>query len=256
MGIRGDNGGGTSPDGGVPDLPPEWGDIVIPDDISALADETAVVRAELQRRQPGTRRQRFTALAGIHALSRLGRTGLRLPLLVLLLAVLITLVSVSASTWSGPARPAATPRTPYSDPDRRSTLPALELVGAEGQTVPLRGRMPAVILLIDGCDCGRLVADTAAAVRADIAVITVVSGTGPAGSSPSTSGTAPAGETSRPGPTVQRLRDPASQLRATFDLGTPDGTAAALLVDHAGQVVRRVGRTASVEDLRPDLARL
>ena len=35
--LRGDNGGERPPEGGgLPDLPPEWGTIVIPDDASAL----------------------------------------------------------------------------------------------------------------------------------------------------------------------------------------------------------------------------
>jgi hypothetical protein len=59
-----------------------------------------------------------------------------------------------------------------------------------------------------------------------------------------------------PAKTVWHLRDPTGELRSAFDLAAPDGTAAALLVDRAGQIVRRIPRTASVEDLRPDLARL
>ena len=63
MGSLSDNGGSWPPDGGVPDrlpdLPPEWGDIVIPDDLSSLASEVATIRAELHREQDRTAWQRF-----------------------------------------------------------------------------------------------------------------------------------------------------------------------------------------------------
>jgi hypothetical protein len=55
---------------------------------------------------------------------------------------------------------------------------------------------------------------------------------------------------------VRTLRDPTGELRAGLDLGTPDGTAAALLVDRSGEIVRKIARTVSIEELRPDLARL
>jgi hypothetical protein len=157
--------------------------------------------------------------------------------------------------------------------------------------VALRGRLPAVVLLIDGCDCAQLVADTAAAVRADIAVITV-SGTAPAGSAPGSAlgGTTPrtgaappvqaatarapaaqapaagqpAGqgasaqvpETATGATTVRVLQDPTGELRKAFDLAAADGTAAALLVGETGKLIRTVKRTATIEDFRPDLARL
>ena len=43
--LRGDNGGGRAPDGGgLPDLPPEWGTIIIPDDAGELSREAAAIR--------------------------------------------------------------------------------------------------------------------------------------------------------------------------------------------------------------------
>jgi len=52
MGSASDNGGDLPHDGGTPDglpeLPEEWGVIVIPDDLSELADEVRAVRAELR----------------------------------------------------------------------------------------------------------------------------------------------------------------------------------------------------------------
>ena len=62
-----DNGGWTS-DGGssddLPDLPEEWGVIVIPDDLSELSDEVDAVRAELRMAAKPTRWRRFANRPG------------------------------------------------------------------------------------------------------------------------------------------------------------------------------------------------
>jgi hypothetical protein len=109
------------------------------------------------------------------------------------------------------------------------------------------------VLITDGCDCAGLIADTAAAVPTGITVVTVVAGAaaGQTGGAPPTNA-APQAQ----GKTVRALRDPTGELRAGLDLGAPDGTAAALLVDRSGEIVRKVARTVSIEEFRPDLARL
>ena len=254
MGRASDNGGGWPNDGGspddLPDLPEEWGVIVIPDDLSELSDEVEAVRAELHLTQPRTRWQRFAARPAVRRLRRLGAAGTRTPFLIIALAVLVTIASLFASAWPGPARSPATQRT--ASTDRTSdTLPALELAGADGQLVALRGQLPAVVLLTDGCDCAGFVADTTAAVRPDIAVVTVTSAKPSAGTVPPTGATPQA-----QGKTVRALKDPTGTLRAGLDLGEPDGTAAALVVDRGGQILIKVPRTKSVEDIRPYLARL
>jgi hypothetical protein len=255
VGRLSDNGSGWPHDGGspddLPDLPEEWGVIVIPDDLSELADEVEAVRAELELTRPRTRWQRFAARPAVRRLHRAGAAGMRAPVLIIALAVLVTLASLFASAWSGPARSPATQRTANTGDDRRDTLPALELVGSDGQTVALRGRLPAVVLLTDGCDCARLVAETTAAVRPEVAVVAVTSAAPSAGTAPPTGATPQA-----QGKTVRMLRDPTGELRSGLGLGRPDGTAAAVLVNRGGQIVRTFTRTASVEDLRPDLARL
>jgi hypothetical protein len=295
MGSLSDNGGGWPPDGGMPDglpdLPPEWGDIVVPDDLSSLSVEVAAVQAELHREQDRTAWQRFARRVGIRHVRRPGAAGLRGPALIIAMAILVTLASLWASAWPGPARPPSS-RT-GSGTDTR-TLPALELIDADGEHVALNARLPAVILLIDGCECTQLIADTAAVVRPEIAVVTVVAGTagygdvetaGPVapavgavpgtaavtagagmatagalrtGSVPQTGAAPPAGALP-PAPgarTVQALRDPVGELRSAFNLAAPDGNAAVLLVSRTGQIVRTVPRTASVEDIRPHLERL
>jgi len=254
MGSRSDNGGwpsdGGSPDD-LPDFPEEWGVIVIPDDLSELADEVEAIRAELRQGAPRTSWQRFIARPAVRRMRRIAAAGVRAPVLIISMAILVTVASLFASAWPGPPRNPAVQRTADNSDDPGDGLPALELVGPDGQTVALRGQLPAVVLIIDGCDCAKLVTETTNAVRPDIAVVTVSSGTTPAASTPVT-GAAPQPQ----GKTVRVLRDPTGGLRSSLHLGAPDGTAAALLVNKVGEIVRRFPGTTSVEDIRPDLARL
>ena len=121
MGSLSDNGGwpndGGSPDD-LPDFPEEWGVIVIPDDLSELADEVRAVRAELALTRPQTRWQRFTSRPAVRVLRRIGSAGLRGPVLIISLAVLVTMASLFASAWPGPARTPATQRTAGTTDDR------------------------------------------------------------------------------------------------------------------------------------------
>ena len=240
MGSPDGNSSGWSPDGGMPDnlpeLPAEW-HIVIPDDVSALAREVDEVRAELRRER---RKTRWRWIAGPPS-----RTPeLRAPLLIMAVAVLVTLASLFTAAWPGVVRPPTVQRTANSSPGRE--LPALDLIGHDGRAVALRSFLPAVILLVDGCDCDGLAAATAAAVSSGTSVLAVTAGPAPSAASP-----APIRNVA-----IVRLHDPTSQLRQHYQLPAPDGTAAALLVRKDGSVVRTVQRTASIEDLRPDLGRL
>jgi hypothetical protein len=251
-----DNGGWSS-DGGspddLPDLPAEWGTIVIPDDLSELSDEVEAVRAELRLTDPPSRWQRLARRPAVRRLRRVASTTLRAPVLIISLAVLVTVASLFASAWPGPPRQPTAQRTATTTTDRVSTLPALELLAPDGQAVPLRGRLPAVILLVDGCACSSLISDTIDAVGPEIAVITVSAAT----ASASAAGTPPTGATPQAdGKTVRTLHDPTGSLRSQLRLGAPDTTAAAVLVDRGSEVVRLVPRTVSVDDFRPDLARL
>jgi hypothetical protein len=241
--------GGQSDD--LPELPEEWGVIVIPDDLSELADEVRAVQAELAVSAPRTRWERFAARPGVRRLRRIAGAGLRAPVLIIAMALLVTVASLFASTWPGPARSPATQRTATTTDDRDDTIPALELLGADGRTVALRGQLPAVILLIDGCECAQLVKDAAAEVRPEIAVVTIRSERPAKGTVPPTGATPQA-----QGKTVRELRDPTGELRKHLKLAAPDGTAAAVLVNRGGEIVRREARTVSIAPLRADLARL
>src|SRR3954467_1554756 len=224
----GDNGGWAS-DGGssddLPDLPEEWGVIVIPDDLSELSDEVEAIRAELRLTERPARWQRLTHGPGVRRLRRIAALTLRAPVLIISMAVLVTVASLFASAWPGPPRQPATQRTATTTTDDHGDkLPALELVGTDGQTVPLRSKLPAVVLLTDGCDCARLVADTTAAVRPEIAVLVVTTSSASAtGASTPPTGATPQAQ----GKTVRLLHDTAGNIRTQLKVGKPDGTAAA-----------------------------
>lgn len=257
MASRGDNGDWPSDEGSfddLPDLPEEWGVIVIPDDLSELSDEVAAVQAELRRSGPPTRWQRFLARPPIRRLRRFAAAGVRAPVLIISMAILVTVASLVASAWPGTPRTPSVQRTADRNDEAGDALPALDLLGPDRQHVSLTGTLPAVVLLTDGCDCAKLIADTIAAVRPDVAVVTVVSG---AASSTATALTPATGAAPQAqGKTVRALRDPTGELRADLKLGKPDTTAAAVLVNKTGTIVRKYSRVMSVDDIRPDLVRL
>ncbi|MBQ1072394.1 hypothetical protein KBX06_04315 [Micromonospora sp. C31] len=218
----------------LPDLPPEWGRVVVPDDASALTAEAEQIRREL-RRTPR------------HAVPRpAARPPFALPMLVLLVAVLATLAGLAAVTWPRPDRftPEPTP-APHASPAELAgrPLPALDLVDPGQSPVPLRALVPAMIILVDGCPCPQDVATAAALAPAGVTVVTV------AGARP-VRATPPAGATVRP------LADPAGGLRAFLHLPARPGATTALLVDRSGVLVKVVPEIRSAEDYRADLARL
>ncbi|MFG1889502.1 hypothetical protein ACGFIR_16720 [Micromonospora sp. NPDC049051] len=220
---------------GLPDLPPEWGRVVVPDDASALAAEAEQLRRELR----GTPR---------HSVPRaVARSPLALPLLVLLVAVLTTLAGLAAVTWPRSGRSAPEPSPgPYAPPAGSvgRPLPALDLVDAGQSPVPLRGLVPAMIILVDGCPCPDDVTTAAALAPAGVTIVTVADDR-------------PVRVTSPPGgATVRPLADPAGGLRAFLHLPAPAGATTALLVDRSGVLVGVVPEIRSAEDYRADLARL
>ncbi|MCO1596709.1 hypothetical protein M8C17_16255 [Micromonospora sp. RHAY321] len=222
---------GQGPSEGLPDLPPEWGRVVVPDDASALAAEAAELRRELRRAagQPGD-----------------GPRALALPLLVLLVALLTTLVGLLAVTWPRAGRGTDRPTpAPYSPPAALTgrPLPALDLVDATQAPVPLRGLLPAMIILLDGCTCPERVAEAVGAAPAGVSVVTV-SGGRTVTAQPST------------GRDVRALADPAGGLRAFVGQPAHPGTATALLVDRAGVVTRVLPELGPVDAYRADLTAL
>lgn len=265
--LRGDNGGERPPEGGgVPDLPPEWGLIVIPDDASELDDEATTLRKEWRRAARINRwRQRF----GLTPV-KIGRGGgagsLALPLLIMTIAILATLTSLFALVWPGhPVR-----RPPNWQPSAAAsamTLADLTLLDSSATPVRLHDNLPAVILLVDGCNCPGLISATAAAAPASVTVLAVGQAAPPlpdaaagAGASAAPAGQDPASpdrqQAGAAGARLRALADPTGLLRTTFHVGrTVTGEALAVLVRKGGQIVDTV-RVNSVDQLRAQLSRL
>lgn len=222
---------GQGPPDGLPGLPPEWGRVVVPDDASSLADEARQVRRELRR--------------DLRHAHRPIRVRLGLPLLVLLVSMLVTLAGLAAVTWPRPHRsggaPTVLPRSTTAAPSAVGPLPALDLVGADDTPVPLRGLLPAMIILVDACACADEVGTAAATAPAGVTVVTVTEGRH-------------AGPATATG--VRPLGDPAGGLRSYLHLAAQPGKATALLVDRRGTLVRVVPELGPATDYRDDLARL
>ncbi|MEU1754665.1 hypothetical protein ABZ436_18630 [Micromonospora matsumotoense] len=234
---------GHGPSDGLPDLPPEWGRVVVPDDASALADEAAQLRRELRRRSSATR---WRGRLGLTPRPD-GRPPLGLPLLMLLVAVLATSVGLVTVTWPrssrGTDRPTVLPQSATPAPLVGRSLPALDLVDVDQTPVPLRGLLPAMIILVDGCACAAQVAAAASAAPDGVQVVSVAGGR-------EVTPAPPVG-----GP-VRALADPAGELRAALHLPAQPGAAPALLVDRAGTVVRVLPELGAAADYRDDLIRL
>lgn len=248
------NNGGSSPDD-LPDLPEEWGVIVIPDDLSELDDEVRAIRAELHIAEHPTRWHLFMQRRGLRVVHRVITTLVRAPVLIVMLAILITVASLFASAWPGPARQPAASRTSGSGPTTENTLrtlPALELLGADGRPVSLTADLPAVIMLIDDCQCNQLVSDTIQAVPPKVSVITISTTAAAAKAATPPTGATPQAQ----GKTVRALHDPTNTVRTALKLPpSGDTTASVMLVDNTGSIVRTL-RTATVDLIKPDLARL
>ena len=214
----------------LPDLPPEWGRVVVPDDASALAAEAEEVRRELGLR--------------VASRSRRWRPS-TVPVLVLLVAVIAAVAGLATVTWPRAGR--GTPEPAASGPDPASAqltgraLPALDLVDAGQSPVPLRGLLPAVVLLVDGCACPHRVTEAAAAAPAGVSVVTV------GAESPRA---APAGSN------VRALGDPAGGLRAFLHLPARSDAVTALLADRTGRIVLVVAEVGSIADYQAELATL
>jgi|HigsolmetaAR206D_1030411.scaffolds.fasta_scaffold01115_8 hypothetical protein len=235
---RPDNGGYDD----LPDLPDDWGPVVIPDDPAELAAEAAQVRRELRRR---ARRDAWRRRLGLSPTAT-GPAPLRLALWIVSIGAIVTLVSLFAITWPGQrSAPTARATTPRSS---GSTLPALELLGEDGRLVPLRSLLPAMIIISDGCTCAEELDAARRAAPPEVTVVMVRTRQSTPGTGPTT---AP-GE----GPRTRTLTDPAAELRTSLRLTTPPDAASALLVSRSGEIIRTVLELTPAVDYRADLARL
>jgi hypothetical protein len=216
---------GNSPDD-LPDLPEEWGVIVIPDDLSELSDEVEAIRAELRQSDRSDRWRRLFDRPGLRQLRRLGLALLRAPVLIISMAVLVTVASLFASAWPGP------PRQPVVQRTDDESLPAIDLVGDDGRPVPLRGKLPAVILVTDGCPCEQLISETAAAAKArpQVAVVVIAAALSSATGTPSATGkpgqATPGQGTANQGTTNQATAGQSAANQATASQGAANQGAA------------------------------
>jgi hypothetical protein len=253
--LRGDNGGERPQDGnGLPDLPPEWGTVVVPDDASALDDDGVLVRRrfryELRKRRW---RRRLHLRPGRPLRLDDDAPGLAVPLLIMTIAVLATLTSLFAVAWPGQRRPTTNRPAPAvsavaaSNTVSTARLADVTLAG-EGGAARLYDLVPAVVLVVDDCTCAELIAETAGALastspRLDVPVL-VVGLTRPALPSLG-AGTA----------AVRAYADASRALPAAVP-GLGGERPSAVLLGPGPTVVRVVPKVRSVADFRADLERL
>lgn len=283
---RGGNGdeqppGGGGPFDGVSGLPPEWGPVIIPDDVSTLSDEAETIRKQFQR---DARRYRWRRRLRLTVPRNRETASLAVPLAIMAIAVVATLISLFAVAWPG-GYPDDSPNAGSVTTNARPlSLPDLKLRDTDGVDVAIRELSPAVIVLVDGCDCERVIINLAGSVDPRVSVLVVTtpnpyasasaqpglpgaSGAPGASVGPSASaGTGPsAAPTARPSVSasrgVRRLLDPAGLLRESIPglpkLGPqPPKQGTILLVSADWAVVRVVSTSTPVHQLKEDLAYL
>ena len=247
MGTLGDdNGGGPPPNGGgLPDLPPEWGTVIIPDDPSELAPEITQVRRELRRTVRRNRWRRRLRLSPVPDPRGRDGSSLGLPLLIMAIAIVATLTSLFALAWPGPGgHLSASPPVRVSSIAATPTVPDLTLRAADGSEVHLRNSLPAVFLLADNCACAELALDTAKAAPAGVTILAVAR-------------TAPALPSNPPiGLRIRAVADPEGHLRSAYAGSSPANGVIAVLVKGTGEVVKTVPGVSAVGDFAADLPKL
>jgi hypothetical protein len=232
--------------------------IVIPDDAAELDNEAAALRREWRRGARINRWRQRLGLAPVRIGAGRTSTSLALPLLIMSIAIVATLTSLFALVW--PNHPVR--RTTSSEPSAAAsaaTLADITLLDDSFKPVRLRDVLPAVILLVDGCDCAGLISATATAAPAAVSVL-VVAHAAPSLPRASAIPTPPSDSTGPsaavPAARIRALADPAGVLLTAFRPGSsPRGEATAVLVRRGGQILRPVALT-GVDQIRPDLARL
>jgi hypothetical protein len=249
--LRGDDGGGQPPDGGAPDglpgLPPEWGLVVIPDDISALDEDAAPVQRQFRREARRLRwRRRLHLKARPPRRYTEDNPGLAVPLMIMSIAVTATLTSLFAIALPVHNRPLGLHPTlatsQLTNAPTGTALPDITLTSADGHQVKLRDSAPAAILVLDTCACVQLVTQTVTAAPAGVAVLAVA---------PTRGGDAGSGDGR-----VPLLVGAAATLRSAVPSGAPLPDRALVLLVDAGNHVVRALPAVSVDEFRDDLLRL
>ncbi|WP_163513685.1 hypothetical protein [Fodinicola acaciae] len=232
-----------APDGELPELPPEWSDLVVPDDASALAAEAEQVRAELRAER---RRRRWEKVLRGRRWERYGMSG---PLVILVLVVVSSIAALLIAVL-----PTTAPRVPQAAPLARPAtspglpgglLPDVQLHRVDGSAVALRGIRPAVVLLVaDACDCQSVIEayiDATAAPRLELLVV---------------------GEHRRPAvpelamSRIVGLTDPAAALTRALPVHSHPGQPTSVLVRDTGVIARIVIDATDASALHDDITAL
>jgi hypothetical protein len=235
---RGGNGDNVPPEGDRPpdpDLPELPAELTIPDDLSELGDEVERIRSELalERRLPGS----------IRRPARTGEPSIGLPLLIMSVAVLITLVSLFVMAWSGTDSGIGDAEVPTSA-GGVTQLPPITLTDAGGQPVSLAGQLPMVLMLVESCDCGALLAETVEAAPPGVTVAAI-------GSDP------PSPPPADPDhPAALLLADPNGLIRGQLGLGPPTDAASVVLVAQDGRITQSYPAATGIGQYQNELADL
>ena len=261
MGDLRPDGNGVPPDDGgsnwgeLPDFPPDWGPVIIPDDASELEGEAQALRRELRRHnRQGSLRSALGLRPRIDQAPRRHQQGspLSAPAVIMAVAVLTTLISLFVVVWghqaNGPA-PATSPTgagpVPASTTVSQSSPAGLVdtvLNDARGQPVRLSALLPAVLLLVDRCDCASLVPALAAAAPAGVTIVPVATTVTPTRAA-----------------NIHALADPDRVLWTMLTdpaHPTTPPSALAVLLDSRGTVVLVRASVQRADELTSDLAKL
>jgi hypothetical protein len=252
--LRPDGSGVPSDDGGshrdeLPDFPPEWGPVIIPDDASELDGEAEALRRELRRH---ARQSTLRSALGLRPASRRHHgSPLGIPAVIMAVAMLTTLISLLVVVWgnqpggtppvSSPVGPAPVPATTNVSDTSPAGILDIVLTDAGGQSVRLDSLLPAVVLLVDRCDCARLVPELAAVAPPGVTIVPVAERV-----------------TTTSNANIHALADPNGLLRARLtDPARPAAPAAvAVLLNSRGTVVATRPSVLSAAELSADVAKL
>lgn len=216
--------------------------MVIPDDLTELGRETADYQRATRR---AARRNRWRRRFGLMPKPESDSPPVGIPLLIMCIAIVAALTSLFAVTVTTHNTPE--PTTTATGPAPQATPPMVDLglADSSGKIIRTDEHLPAVFLLLDGCACGQLITETAAAAPAAVTVV-VVDKTPPFIAL---------------GTRATALGDPTQALLALYGAGadwndTPAGVPTALLVNSAGTVTATISPAFNVADFQTALAAL
>jgi hypothetical protein len=257
MGDLRPDGGGLPPDDGgshgeeLPDFPPEWGPVIIPDDASELDPEADALRRELRRHaRQATLRTALGLRPSRVPTGQRRESPLGVPAMIMAVAMLTTLISLFVVVWgnhtsgpglNSPSAHAPVPATTNVSDDGPDNLTDIPLTDADHNEVRLGSLLPAVILLAEHCDCTTLVTELAQAAPKGVTIVPVAS-------------TVTRTDTQN----IRAMSDPGGRLSAKFAVPSHPNPPSALVVllDRSGAVVATHPSVRNAAELSADLGKL